>query len=88
MFIPLELLCEIFNHLQYDYRTLHSCILLNKQCLNINISTLWKDPFYSIKSAKILIDCLLVEDKDFLVKNDIKIKFKLLENSGIKIKNI
>ena len=32
--------------------------------------------FYSEKSTKVIINCLLEEDKDFLTRNNIKLTFK------------
>ena len=76
---PLELLIETFKYIEDDYKTLYSCILVNKQWHNINISTLWKDPFVCGDSIKILINCVLEKDKDFLTRNGIKLTFELLE---------
>ena len=77
MTLPLELLTEIFKYNDYDYKTLYSCILVNKQWHYINIPILWENPFYSKGSIKIIINCLLEEDKDFLAGT--KLDFKLLE---------
>src|SRR5690348_1596759 len=77
--LPSELLLLIFKYIEDDYKAIYSCILVSKRWHNINISTLWKDPFISENSTKILINCLLTEDKNFLKKNDIKITFKLLK---------
>src|SRR6266542_1889932 len=78
--LPLEILTMIFEHIEYDdYETLRSCILVNKQWHDINIPTLWRDSFVSESSTKIIIGCLLVEDKDFLVENDISLSFKSSE---------
>ncbi len=80
MTLPLEILTLIFEHIEYyDYETLRSCILVNKQWHDINIPTLWRDPFVSESSTKIIISCLLVEDKDFLVENEISLAFKSSE---------
>ena len=76
---PPELLTEIFKYIEDDYKTLYSCTLVNKQWHNISIPTLWRNPFYSLDSIKILINCLLEEDKDFLTRNHIKLTFELLE---------
>ena len=75
--LPPELLTETFKHIENDYKTLYSCILVNKQWHNINIPTLWRNPLYSLNSIKILINCLLKEDKDSLTS--IELTFKLLK---------
>ena len=59
--------------------SLYYCILVNKRWHDINISNLWKNTFYNIDSTKILINCLLVKEKDFLTKKYIQLKFELLE---------
>src|SRR5688572_2754831 len=44
-------------------------------------STLWRNPFYSPNSIKILINCLLEEDKDSLT--GIELNFELLEKAPL-----
>uniref|UniRef100_U9SZW3 F-box domain-containing protein n=1 Tax=Rhizophagus irregularis (strain DAOM 181602 / DAOM 197198 / MUCL 43194) TaxID=747089 RepID=U9SZW3_RHIID len=46
-----ELLNEVIQYFHYDYKTLHSCILVNRLWCRLAISLLWEDPF-SIKSPK------------------------------------
>src|SRR5215213_10306676 len=77
--LPLELLTETIKYIEDDYQALYSCILVNKQWCNINIPTLWKNPFVCEDSIKILINCMLEEDKDFLTRNCIELTFELLE---------
>src|SRR6185369_10129515 len=66
-----------------DYKTLFSCILVNKQWHDINIPILWKNPFICAGSSEIILNCLLVLDKDFLKKNKIKLTFKLLNKQPL-----
>src|SRR5688572_8781922 len=77
--LPLELLTEIFKYNEDDYTTLYSCILVNKEWHYIIIPILWRYPFYSVDSIKIIVNCLLEEDKDFLTRNGIELFFELLE---------
>src|SRR6185369_14801590 len=71
---------EIFKYIEDDYKTLYSCTLVNKQWHNINIPILWRNPFYSLNSIKILINCLLEEDKYSLTGIESNLlTFKLLE---------
>src|SRR5688572_9073120 len=79
--IPPELLTEIFKYIEDDCKTLYSCILVNKQWHSINIPTLWRNPFYSPNSIKILINCLLEEDKDSLT--GVELNFELLEKAPL-----
>src|SRR5215213_6539534 len=83
MTLPLELLTEVFKYNDDDYKMLYSCILVNKQWHNINIPILWRNPFYSKNSIKIIINCLLEEDKDFLTRNSIELTFELLDKSPL-----
>ncbi|GBB86052.1 hypothetical protein RclHR1_01250015 [Rhizophagus clarus] len=46
-----ELLNEVIQHFNYDHRTLHSCILVNRLWCRLSIPLLWKNPF-SIKFPK------------------------------------
>src|SRR6266511_1465722 len=76
--LPSEILLEIFNYIEEGYGTLFSCILVNQQWHILSIPILWRDPFYSVDSVKILVNCLLVIDKNFLLRNNINLSFKLL----------
>ena len=79
MILPLEILTEIFKYIK-DYRTLFSCVLVNKQWHIINIPVLWRNSFYSQNSIKILINCILVQNEDILKDNNIQLKeFELLK---------
>src|SRR5437763_3076883 len=78
MLLPLEILMEIANYIE-DYKTLFSCILVNKEWHNVNIPILWNEPFVFTDSIRILINCLLAKDKDFLTRNNIKLSFNLLD---------
>ncbi|PKC64249.1 hypothetical protein RhiirA1_462670 [Rhizophagus irregularis] len=46
-----ELINEIIQYFHYDYKTLHSCILVNRLWCRLTIPLLWEDPF-SIKFPK------------------------------------
>ncbi|CAB5126232.1 unnamed protein product [Rhizophagus irregularis] len=46
-----ELLNEVIQYFHYDYKTLHSCILVNRLWCRLAIPLLWEDPF-SIKLPK------------------------------------
>src|SRR5437764_6529122 len=76
-FLPPEVLNGIFKYIKNNSKTIYSCVLVNKQWHNV--STLWKDPLCSVDSVKILINCLLVEDKDFLSRKKIRLNIELLE---------
>jgi hypothetical protein len=46
-----ELINDIMQYFHHDYKTLHSCILVNKLWCHLAIPLLWEDPF-SIKFPK------------------------------------
>src|SRR6266536_4299963 len=46
-----ELTNEIIQYFHHDYKTLHSCILVNRLWCGLAIPLLWEDPF-SIKFPK------------------------------------
>ncbi|RGB39184.1 hypothetical protein C1646_754851 [Rhizophagus diaphanus] len=46
-----ELINEIIQYFHYDYKTLLSCILVNRLWYRLAIPLLWEDPF-SIKLPK------------------------------------
>ncbi|PKC71566.1 hypothetical protein RhiirA1_453360 [Rhizophagus irregularis] len=46
-----ELINEIIQYFHHDYKTLHSCILINRLWCRLAIPLLWEDPF-SIKFPK------------------------------------
>ncbi|PKK64511.1 hypothetical protein RhiirC2_787386 [Rhizophagus irregularis] len=46
-----ELMNEVIQYFHYDYKTLHSCILVNRLWCRLAIPLLWEDPF-SIKDPK------------------------------------
>jgi hypothetical protein len=46
-----ELINEVIQYFRYDYKTLHSCILVNRLWCRLTVPLLWEDPF-SIKFPK------------------------------------
>jgi hypothetical protein len=46
-----ELINKVIQYFHYDYKTLHSCIFVNRLWCRLAIPLLWEDPF-SIKSPK------------------------------------
>jgi hypothetical protein len=72
--LPIDCLNEIFEHLERDTITLHSCLLVNRLCCEISVRILWKDVSYSnyykpnvsLSIINTLITCLPKESKDLL----------------------
>jgi len=84
MILPLEILTEISKYIKEDYKTLSSCVLVNKQWHIINIPVLWRDSLYSQNSIEILINCILVQNEDILKDNNIQLKeFELLKKQPL-----
>ncbi|GET54298.1 hypothetical protein GLOIN_2v1787706 [Rhizophagus irregularis DAOM 181602=DAOM 197198] len=46
-----ELIDKVIQYFRYDYKTLRSCILINRLWCRLAIPLLWEDPF-SIKFPK------------------------------------
>ncbi|PKK64508.1 hypothetical protein RhiirC2_787382 [Rhizophagus irregularis] len=66
-----ELINEVIQYFHYDYKTLHSCIFVNRLWCRLTIPLLWEDPF-SIKSPK---NYRFIESYLHYLNNDDKVKF-------------
>jgi hypothetical protein len=83
--LPIECLDEIFEYLEEDNLTLHSCLLVNRLWCKIVVRILWRNifdfkSFYQEHSLRVassilstLIACLPNESKELLHKNEISI---------------
>src|SRR5581483_5475017 len=83
--LPADCLNEIFENLEEDKITLHSCLLVNRLWCEVSVGILWKDIWSFIYSApyhahnrrkesavlSTLIACLPSESKELLRKNKI-----------------
>src|SRR5271156_2862531 len=84
--LPADCLNEIFEYLEEDKVTLHSCLLVNRLWCRVSVEILWKNIWdsstvtpqsrfgISTVSSRILntlIACLPNESKDFLFENGI-----------------
>src|ERR1700743_3446532 len=71
-----ELINEVIQYFHHDYKTLHSCILVNRLWCRLTIPLLWEDPF-SIKLPKnyyfINIYLYNLSDDDKIKLNNYKI---------------
>src|ERR1051325_6137790 len=67
--LPSECLNEIFEHLENDKVTLHSCLLVNRLWCKVAVRNLWKN----VWNYSTLIACLPNESKEILLKNGIVI---------------
>ncbi|CAB5182275.1 unnamed protein product [Rhizophagus irregularis] len=65
-----ELVNEIIQYFHYDYKTLHSCILVNKLWCRLAIPLLWEDPF----SLKLPKNYHFIEIYLYKLNDDYKIK--------------
>ena len=90
--LPPECLNEIFEYLEDDKDTLHSCLLVDRLWCKIAVRILWRNVWnfqYSVLSYKefrrhvplaiigTLISCLPDESKELLQKNEIYISTSL-----------
>src|SRR6266480_6277167 len=65
--LPVDCLNEIFECLEEDKITLHSCLLVNRLWCEVSVRILWK----SVWNYGTLIACLPNESKEILYKNGI-----------------
>src|SRR5581483_7343199 len=80
--LPADCLNEIFENLEEDKITLHSCLLVNHLWCEVSVRILWRD-IWSFKCSashkqrvesailNTLITCLPSESKELLHKNEI-----------------
>ena len=71
--LPADCLNEIFEYLEKDKFTLHSCLLVNHLWCEVSVRILWRNIFLiqyrldvSLKLLDTLIACLPNESKDLL----------------------
>src|SRR2546421_225185 len=73
--LPADCLNEVFENLEDDKVTLHSCLLVNRLWCEVSVRILWRNIWnYSCRSDNILdtlIFCLPNESKELLRKNEI-----------------
>src|SRR5437763_463601 len=82
--LPADCLNEVFENLDDDQITLHSCLLVNRLWCRISVRILWRDIWrfkhsfaftYRTEVASAILDtlisCLPNESKEFLNKNEI-----------------
>ncbi|PKK64506.1 hypothetical protein RhiirC2_787380 [Rhizophagus irregularis] len=81
-----ELLDKVIRYFHYDYKTLHSCILVNRFWCRIAILLLWEDPF-SKKFPKnyrfIEIYLHYLNDNDKAKLNDYEIDYHLFSSNTL-----
>ncbi|KAF0399375.1 ATP-binding cassette, subfamily B MDR/TAP, member 1 [Gigaspora margarita] len=56
--LPNECLLEIFNNLRNHYRTLFSCLLVNRLWCTIIVPILWRNPTKHLDDKRLLKFCL------------------------------
>ncbi len=80
--LPVDCLNEIFEYLEEDETTLHSCLLVNRLWCELSVRILWRDVLNSkCRNVKrparpilsTLIACLPNESKELLCENKISI---------------
>src|SRR3954464_8646365 len=75
----------IFNELQGDKISLHSCLLVNKEWCNVVVPILWKErswyESYKVSKKKLfntMLSCLPSSSRQLLSDNDIKLPSTIL----------
>ncbi|CAI2169400.1 19177_t:CDS:2 [Funneliformis geosporum] len=72
--LPSDVLIEIFSHLEDDYKTLQSCVLVDRIWCENSVPSLWSQPFKDLTPSTIIdvyLNCLTELEKSYLVENDI-----------------
>ncbi|EXX75449.1 uncharacterized protein OCT59_005009 [Rhizophagus irregularis] len=78
--LPDDCLNEIFEHIEDDRFTLHSCLLVNRYWCDVSVRILWRNIWnYSISNFSTLIACLPNESKEILYNNGIIISTPTLK---------
>ncbi|CAB4413917.1 unnamed protein product [Rhizophagus irregularis] len=69
--LPIDCLNKVFECLEEDKATLHSCLLVNRLWCRISVEILWRNiwGFNLAQIIRTLIACLPNESKDFLINN-------------------
>src|SRR5437764_7785494 len=65
--LPVDCLNEIFQCLEKDKITLHSCLLVNRLWCEVSVRILWR----SVRNYNTLIACLPNDSKEILSRNGI-----------------
>src|SRR5581483_10762596 len=78
--LPADCLNEIFEYLEQDKVTLHSCLLVNHLWCEISVRILWRDiwdfkdiEYVSLRVINTLVACLPDESRDLLHQNGISL---------------
>jgi hypothetical protein len=67
-----DCLNEIFEYLENDNISLHSCLLVNRLWCEVSVRILWRNIWnYNNRTYNTLISCLPNESKEILFKNEI-----------------
>jgi hypothetical protein len=70
--LSFDCLNDIFEYLEDDKDTLHSCLLVNRLWCKVSVRIFWRNGWkYSISNFSTLIACLPIESKEILIKNGI-----------------
>jgi hypothetical protein len=78
--LPADCLNDIFEYLEEDNFTLHSCILVNRLWCEVSVRISWRNvQNYSTSNFSTLIACLPNESKEILNKNEIIISTPTLK---------
>ncbi|GET55475.1 hypothetical protein GLOIN_2v1591472 [Rhizophagus irregularis DAOM 181602=DAOM 197198] len=83
--LPIDILEEIFENLESLIPTLHSCLLLSRECCKTIIPILYRQPFHYTRKnpSPKLIDTYLSNIKSNDISQIIKIDLELLEKFNI-----
>ncbi|PKC75717.1 hypothetical protein RhiirA1_448506 [Rhizophagus irregularis] len=78
-----DILILIFDKLQYDKKSLYSCILVNREWCRIVVPILWKVTWYNDEKSErklfnTILFCLPISSKQLLIDNGVKLQLSLM----------
>src|SRR5688500_12913828 len=81
--LNLDILILIFDKLQYDKKSLYSCILVNREWCRIVVPILWKVTWYNDEKSErklfnTILFCLPISSKQLLIDNGVKLQLSLM----------
>ncbi|KAF0516135.1 RNI-like protein [Gigaspora margarita] len=64
LYLPNEFFLKIFDYLRDDYKSLYSCLLVNRHWCRITVPILWSEIANKLRNRKLINTCLLSLNSD------------------------
>src|SRR5260364_392243 len=62
--LPIECIFKIFDNFQDDFKSLYSCLLVNRSWCRIIVPILWSKPAKNLTDKKFINTCILALNKE------------------------